>query len=45
MNGKLDVVWYAIATGAGATLVMDLWMFLRKRLFGIAALDYVLVGR
>lgn len=45
MNGKLDVVWYATATGAGATLVMDMWMFLRKRLFGIAALDYALVGR
>lgn len=45
MSGKLDVVWYAIAIGTGATLVMDLWMFLRKRLFGIAALDYALVGR
>jgi hypothetical protein len=45
MNGKLDIVRYAIAIGVGATLVMDLWMFLRKRLFGIAALDYALVGR
>lgn len=45
MNGKLDLVRYAIAIGVGATLVMDLWMSLRKRLFGIAALDYALVGR
>lgn len=45
MNGKLDIVGYAAATGVGATLVMDLWMFLRKRLFGIPALDYALVGR
>ena len=45
MSGKLDVGWYAIAIGTGATLVMDLWMSLRRRLFGIAALDYALVGR
>lgn len=45
MNGKLDIVRYAITIGVGATLVMDLWMFLRKRLFGIAALDHALVGR
>jgi hypothetical protein len=45
MNGKLDIVRYAIAIGVGATLVMDLWMSVRKRLFGIPALDYALVGR
>ena len=45
MNGKLDIVWYAIAIGVGATLVMDLWMSIRKRLFGISALDHALVGR
>lgn len=45
MNGKPDIVWYAIAIGVGATLVMDLWMLLRKRLFGIPALDYAMVGR
>lgn len=44
MNG-LEVVGYAIAIGVGATLVMDVWMFLRRRLFGIPALDYALVGR
>lgn len=45
MNGKLEVLGYSIAIGVGATLVMDLWMSLRKRLFGIPALDYSLVGR
>jgi len=45
MKVELDVVWYAIAIGAGATLVMDLWMSLRKRLFGIPTLDYALLGR
>jgi len=31
--------------GLGATAVMDTWMALRKRLFGIPAPDYGLVGR
>jgi hypothetical protein len=35
----------AAMLGLGATLVMDGWMALRKRLFGIAAPDYALVGR
>ena len=45
MSGMPGIVWCAIAIGVGATLVMDLWMLLRKRLFGIPALDYALVGR
>lgn len=45
MSGMPGIVWYAIAIGVSATLVMDLWMFLRKRLFGVPALDYALVGR
>ncbi|WP_349742244.1 DUF2938 domain-containing protein [Roseateles cavernae] len=35
----------AVLIGVGATLVMDLWAFVRQRLFGMAALDYALVGR
>jgi hypothetical protein len=35
----------AIAIGIGATLVMDLWNLLLKRAFGIASLDYCLLGR
>jgi hypothetical protein len=36
---------YAFLIGAGATLVMDLWAIVRKRLLGIPSLDYALVGR
>jgi hypothetical protein len=35
----------AIAIGIGATLGMDLWNLLLKRAFGIASLDYCLLGR
>ena len=35
----------AIAVGVGATLVMDLWNLFLKRAFGIASLDYCLLGR
>jgi DUF2938 family protein len=35
----------AVAIGMGATAVMDIWTAVRKRLFGIPALDYALVGR
>lgn len=36
---------YAALIGAGATAVMDAWALVRKRVLGIAALDYGLVGR
>jgi hypothetical protein len=39
-----SIGWMA-AVGIGATLVMDLWALIQRRLFGIAALDYALVGR
>ena len=35
----------AIATGLGATLVMDLWNLFLKRAFGIPSLDFCLLGR
>jgi hypothetical protein len=35
----------AIAVGIGATLVMDLWNLFLKRTFGIASLNYCLLGR
>ena len=41
----LDLLLRAALIGAGATLVMDLWALLLKRLFGIPSLDYALVGR
>ncbi|HBT05757.1 MAG TPA: DUF2938 domain-containing protein, partial [Alcanivorax sp.] len=31
--------------GVGATAIMDLWGWLRKRVFGGKGLDYGLVGR
>lgn len=34
-----------VATGIGATAVMDLWAFIQWRLFGTPSLDYRLVGR
>lgn len=43
-----EAVEFALRTlwiGAGATVVMDLWAVLRRRLFGIPSLDYALVGR
>ena len=36
---------HAVLMGAGATAFMDGWTVLRARLFGIAPLDYALVGR
>jgi len=35
----------AVLVGVGATLVMDAWALLQKRVFDIASLDYRLVGR
>jgi hypothetical protein len=35
----------SILIGAGATVVVDLWSLLRRRLFGEPAPDYGLVGR
>lgn len=41
MDSLIDV----ILVGTGATMVTDLWAIARKRLLGIPALDYGLVGR
>ncbi len=40
-----DFIRLALLIGIGATLVMDIWAFLQKRLFGIPSLDYAMVGR
>ena len=34
-----------LATGVCATVVMDLWAVLLRRVFGVASLDYAMVGR
>lgn len=40
-----DLFLRAVLIGVGATLVMDLWALLLKRLFGVPSLDYAMVGR
>ena len=35
----------AVLVGAGATAIMDIWMIVRRSLFGMALPDYGLVGR
>jgi hypothetical protein len=42
--GPNDLV-AALEVGAGATLLMDLWNLFLKRAFGIASLDFCLLGR
>lgn len=41
----MDYVGSALFIGIGATLLMDLWAVLRRRLFGIPSANYGLVGR
>jgi len=41
----MDYLVGSVLTGAGATALIDMWALARKRLLGIPALDYGLVGR
>jgi DUF2938 family protein len=41
----VEIVVRAVLIGIGATIVMDLWTLLRKRVFGVASLDYRMLGR
>ena len=41
----MDYLVGSVLTGAGATALIDMWAVARKRLLGIPALDYGLVGR
>jgi hypothetical protein len=41
----MNYLTFAVLTGAGATVLMDLWGIARKRLLGIPSADYGLVGR
>ncbi|WP_018691955.1 DUF2938 domain-containing protein [Algicola sagamiensis] len=45
MNEALGFWIHALLIGLGATLIMDLWALLQKRLFGIPSLNYAMVGR
>ncbi|HTQ75399.1 MAG TPA: DUF2938 domain-containing protein [Burkholderiales bacterium] len=42
---RIDVLVGGIAIGLGATLFMDLWAVLLKRVFNLASANYCLVGR
>ena len=41
----MSVTFHVIALGVGATLIVDLWAWLRLRIFHIQQPDYALVGR
>ncbi len=40
-----EVMLRIVAVGAGATLAMDLWGLVLRRVYGVTGLDYRLVGR
>jgi hypothetical protein len=40
-----EIALRIVTIGAGATLVMDLWGLILRRVYGVAGLDYRLVGR
>ncbi|AZS49454.1 DUF2938 domain-containing protein [Entomomonas moraniae] len=41
----MDVIWQTVFIGVGATLIMDAWAVIQKRVWNIPPLDYRLVGR
>jgi Protein of unknown function (DUF2938) len=41
----MNYLLYAAILGVGATALMDVWGIVRKRVFGVAAPNYALVGR
>ncbi len=45
MTTPLEFVVRSVLIGAGATLVMDLWLFALRRGLGVRTLDYALLGR
>lgn len=45
MNDLLELIPRALLIGAGATVVMDVWGVLQKRVLGVQPLNYCLLGR
>ncbi|MCC5811875.1 MAG: DUF2938 domain-containing protein [Ectothiorhodospiraceae bacterium] len=45
MHDALEILLHSAVIGIGATLVMDLWGWIQKRVFHAPPLDYALVGR
>lgn len=42
---SVEFIVYSVLIGAGATVVMDLWAIILKRLFDVPSLNYAMVGR
>ncbi|MDX1458211.1 MAG: DUF2938 domain-containing protein [Marinobacter sp.] len=42
---ETSYIWGAVLVGIGATLLMDLWAWIQRRVFKVASLDFCLVGR
>lgn len=45
MAGQVQFVVRSLLIGGGATVVMDLWLLLLRRGFGVRTLDYAMLGR
>lgn len=45
MHEVLEILLHSVAIGIGATLVMDIWIGIQKRVFHAPSLDYALVAR
>jgi hypothetical protein len=45
MTTRTNLLIAAIATGIGATVIMDLWNLFLRQAFGIPSLNYCLLGR
>lgn len=45
MSSALDFAVRAVVAGIGATALLDAWAWIQRRVFGIASLDWALVGR
>lgn len=45
MNTYLELIAFSLIIGIGATLIMDIYAILIKRLFNIPSLDFGIVGR
>lgn len=45
MLPEIELLTRAVVIGIGATIIMDLWAILLKRVFSVPSLDYRIVGR
>lgn len=45
MTPSMRLLAYAILIGVGATMLIDLWALLLRRVFRVRSLDYCLLGR